>query len=84
MFYVYIIQSEADKNFYTGFTRNLEKRIIYHNSGLNNSTKYRRPFKLIYCEAYINEKDARVREKFLKSGRGREIIKKQLDNTLRV
>ena len=47
----------------------------------NRSTAYRRPLIFILAEAFINEQDAREREKFYKSGRGREILKKKLKNT---
>lgn len=52
------------------------------NEGFNTSTKYRRPLKLIYYEAYTSETDARQREKFLKSGRGHEVLYKQIKQTL--
>lgn len=82
MFYVYVLKSLKDKNLYYGFTEDLKQRVKFHNLGINASTKHRRPLELIYYEAYIDEKDARKREIFLKSGRGREIIKKQLENSL--
>lgn len=82
MYYVYILQSLKDGNLYTGFTKDLKKRVDYHSHGMSIATKGRLPIKLIYYEAYLNEKDARVREIFLKSGRGREVIRKQLNNTL--
>lgn len=66
MFYMYIIKSEKDGNLYTGSTDDLKKRFAEHNNGLCNSTKYRRPFKLVYYEAYASEKDARHREQSLK------------------
>ena len=80
-FYTYVLFSLKDKRLYIGFTSDLKTRIIKHNEGLNTSTKCRRPLKLILAEAFINEKDARVREKFYKSGRGREVLKKKLENT---
>jgi putative endonuclease len=80
MFYVYILQSEKDKKLYIGFTSNLKERVKNHNLGLNLSTKYRIPLKLIYYETYLNEKDARSKERFYKSGRGHELIKKILKN----
>jgi putative endonuclease len=48
MYYVYVIQSKKDKQFYTGFTRDLENRIREHNEGRVSSTKERGPFELIY------------------------------------
>ena len=82
MFYIYVLHSKKDDKLYTGFTTDLEKRLKYHNRGLNKSTRDRRPFELIYAEMYLNEKDARKRERFLKSGRGREILREQLKHTL--
>lgn len=82
MYYVYVLKSLKDNKLYTGFTSDLKKRLEYHNKGLNVSTKHRRPLKLIYYEAYINEKDARNREIFLKSGHGREVLKLQIKHYL--
>lgn len=83
MFYVYVLKSEKDGKLYVGFTTDLKERVKFHNLGLNKSTSYRRPLKLIYYECYLSEQDARAREKFLKSGRGHEVLYKQLKNTLR-
>lgn len=55
-----------------------------HNAGKIESTKTRKPFTLIYYEAYRNEKDAFQREKWLKTGWGRNQIKKSLSNYLKV
>ncbi|MFH0863984.1 MAG: GIY-YIG nuclease family protein [Candidatus Gottesmanbacteria bacterium] len=66
MFYVYILKSKKDGNLYTGSTNDLKRRIEEHNSGLVYSTKNRKPFKLIYYEAYSDESDARNREHNLK------------------
>ena len=66
MFYTYILKSEKDENLYIGSTTDLKRRFPQHNSGLVKSTKHRRPFKLVYYEAYSAEKDARHREKNLK------------------
>ncbi len=66
MYYVYVLKSKKDNNFYIGSTNDLERRISEHNSGLVFSTKSRVPFKIVYYEAYESEKDARIREKNLK------------------
>ena len=50
-FYVYVMLSEKDGNFYTGYTHDIEERLLNHNNGLVKSTKYRRPLLLIYFEA---------------------------------
>jgi len=66
MFYVYILRSKKDGLLYTGSTNDLKKRFKLHNDGKVFSTKLRKPFELIYYEAYKAEKDARFREKNLK------------------
>ena len=70
MYKVYILQSQKDKKFYIGVTSDLEKRLKYHNSGKNKSTKYRAPFILVYSEEYTDKNEAYKREFFLKSPKG--------------
>ena len=67
MYYVYVIKNETDE-FYTGFSANLEKRVIDHNAGRNESTKGHQ-WKLVYYEAYVSEYYARERERVLKQNR---------------
>lgn len=81
-YYVYLLESEMDKSWYIGFTLGITNRLLAHNSGKNASTKHKRPWRMIYFEAYVNKQDALGREKFLKSGSGRMFLKKQLKNYL--
>lgn len=69
-YYVYILQSLKDKRFYIGCTVDLKKRLIDHNCGKNKSTRYRRPFKLVYHEEFNDKHLAFKREFFLKSPKG--------------
>jgi putative endonuclease len=80
-YYVYILFGR-DENFYIGYSSNLKKRLKAHASGKVASTRHRRPLKLIHYEYFINRKDAKAREKYLKSGAGHEQISKFLKNTL--
>jgi len=82
MVYTYVIRSEKDGNWYTGSTNDLRKRFTDHNSNKVISTKGRGPFQLIYYEACINDHDARVREKYLKSGPGKRYIRNRLKRFL--
>ena len=82
MYYIYVIQSEKDELFYTGFTRDIQKRLHEHNTGKVASTKNRRPFRLIYFEACLNEQDAIAREKYLKTGMGKRYLKNRLKRFL--
>ncbi len=76
--YVYILQSLKDRKLYIGATNNLRKRIREHNFGKSFATKTRMPFKLIYYEAYPHSKDAESRERFFKTGWGRQYLRKSL------
>lgn len=81
-YYVYVLQSVKDikdKRLYTGYTVDLRKRLKEYNEGKYTSwTKGRGQFDLIYYEACQNEEDARQREKYLKSGRGKRYFKNRL------
>lgn len=80
--YVYVLKSLKDGMFYVGWTPDLKHRIEQHGLGLVPSTKPRRPLKLIFYEAFLEKKDAVLREKFLKTGWGRLHIKKALKYSL--
>ncbi len=82
MFYTYVLQSERDENFYTGFTEDLKLRFEQHNKGLVESTKDRRPLKLIYYEACLDQNDASHREKYLKTYHGKMFLRKRLKSYL--
>ncbi|MCR4264537.1 MAG: GIY-YIG nuclease family protein [Candidatus Roizmanbacteria bacterium] len=82
LYYVYIVQSLKDNNLYIGCSDNWERRLEEHNGGKNFSTKSRRPFRLIYLEAFVDQEEAFKKEKFYKSGRGHEVLYKMLFNTL--
>ena len=58
MFYTYVLQSEKDEEFYVGFTKDLKLRFEKHNKGNVESTRDRRPLKLIYYEACVSQLDA--------------------------
>ncbi|MCX8015698.1 MAG: GIY-YIG nuclease family protein [Patescibacteria group bacterium] len=75
MFFVYAIQSLKDGKLYIGISQNPQKRLKQHNSGMTPSTKGRRPFILVFEEACENRLEARQKEKFYKSGYGRELLK---------
>ncbi len=82
MFYTYILQSQKDKRFYTGYTKDLKLRFENHRKGLVDSTKDRRPLKLVYYEACLNQQDATHREKYFKTYYGKMFIKNRLKSYL--
>ncbi len=82
MFYVYVLRSRRDGNFYTGFTSDLRRRIQEHFAGESFATKSRLPFDIIYFEGHRNKKDAFARERFLKTGWGRNYLQRVLKHSL--
>ncbi len=79
-FYVYVLVSERDGLFYTGYTSDILNRLNEHNSGKVPSTKNRIPLQLIDYEVCLNQQDATRREKYLKSGNGKIYLKNRLRN----
>lgn len=74
-YFTYVIYSQSHNRFYKGLTQNIEKRLEEHNRGLTSSTKFYKPWTLIFSEEFSSRDEARKREKFLKSGQGRDFIK---------
>lgn len=80
---VYILWSEENKRTYVGMSTHLEERLKEHNAGYNKSTKAYRPWKIIHTEVFSDFNSARKREKYFKSGVGRESIRHNLEIWLR-
>ena len=66
MYYVYVLKSLKENTTYIGVTSNLKKRFVDHNSGRSTYTKSKRPWKLLYYEAYFQKSTAYKREYRLK------------------
>jgi putative endonuclease len=81
MYFVYAITSLKKHYIYVGMTKDLLNRIERHNNGREKTTKPYAPFKLLYCEEFDSRVVAREREKYWKSGAGKEKLKK-LRNTI--
>jgi putative endonuclease len=75
MYFVYAIKSEIRTYIYVGISDNPSRRIQQHNKGYEKTTKPYRPFKLILIEEFPDRTSARKREKYLKSGIGKEYLK---------
>jgi len=75
MIMVYAIRSSSRNYVYVGMTNDLERRLMEHNNGENRSTKAYKPFTLIYSEEFPDRVSARIKERYLKSGVGKEFLK---------
>ncbi|MBC8527397.1 MAG: GIY-YIG nuclease family protein [Candidatus Cloacimonetes bacterium] len=78
MYYVYVLRSVKDKQFYVGYTNDLKKRLADHKNGKVSSTKNRRPLELVYYEGCLKQQDATDREKYLKTAWGKRYIKNRI------
>lgn len=78
MFYTYALKSVKDGKLYIGHTDNLRSRYRKHNKGQVESTKDRRPLKLVYYEACLDENKSILREKYFKTGFGRRFLKERI------
>ena len=76
MFFVYAIKSLVRNYIYVGLTNDFDRRLNQHNSGQNRTTKAYLPFKVILVESYHTRPEARKREVYLKSGTGREYLRR--------
>jgi len=83
-FYVYALHNRTKEFIYIGYSEDLKKRLESHNAGKNKSTKAYIPLELIHYEAYKNMEDAKRRELYLKSNRGKTtlmtMLKKYFEN----
>jgi putative endonuclease len=71
MYFVYVLKSKSARKSYVGYTEDLDRRIIQHNSGHNLFSKRFMPWEIVYTEKYDNIVDAIAREKYLKTTSGR-------------
>ena len=76
--FVYVLKSENCQESYVGHTDNLERRLDEHNSGISPHTSKFRPWKMIYTESFESEKEAILREKYLKTRSGRRFLKSRV------
>jgi putative endonuclease len=79
--FVYVLRSESSGKLYVGQTKDLATRILQHNQGLSPYTKGRGPWKLAYFEQFKTRSEAVLRERFFKSGTGRQFMKSQLEES---
>ena len=85
-YFVYIIQSKSTGKYYTGITNDLNRRLSEHNKTKSNTivSKNLTDFEFIYSEKVSNRIQARKREKYLKSGVGREFRNRLMKSSMRV
>ena len=81
-YFTYVLLSNKDNKFYTGYTKDIELRFEQHQKGNVESTKNRRPLTLVYYEACLSQQDATHREKYLKTYHGKMFLRNRLKSYL--
>lgn len=80
---VYVLRSLKNGNLYIGYTTDLARRIQEHNTGKSAATRPYAPWEIIFYEAYIDMKDAKRREMYLKTSKGKSTLRMMLTGTLK-
>jgi putative endonuclease len=78
MYSVYVLRSQSSGRLYVGYASDVTQRLGQHNHGISKSTKNRGPWELVYSEEFETRIEAMGRERRLKTGRGREELKRTL------
>lgn len=76
---VYILRSQRNGRYYTGSTNDLARRLGEHERHASTYTRYAGPFDLVYEEQQPDRSSARRRERWFKSGQGREELRRMLN-----
>ena len=85
MYFVYVLRSEVAERRYVGSCADTVQRLGQHNAGISRSTRDWRPWVLVHQETFNCRAEALHRERYLKTGKGREelgrILAKHLKNS---
>lgn len=84
MFYVYVFYRAESRRFYIGYTKDLKRRFLEHKNKKVRSTSYSDDLKLVFYEAYIAKEDARRRERYFKTTKGKRVLRNMLTDTLKI
>ncbi|MGB7843662.1 MAG: GIY-YIG nuclease family protein [Salinimicrobium sp.] len=74
---VYILKC-SNGQYYTGYSENIEKRLVAHSKGEVHFTKDKLPVQLVHLSLFQNKKKAFDFERYLKSGSGAAFRNKRL------
>lgn len=81
MYFVYILKSEVNNQYYIGYCSDLDRRLKRHNKGYVESTKRYKPWQLVHKEEKNTEQEAILREQQLKSWKSRAAIERLINNS---
>ncbi len=73
-YYLYILYSGQMDRYYIGSTSNLEERFRKHLSNHQGFTSKAKDWEIVYCEAFLSNKEAQTRERWVKNQKSRKVI----------
>ena len=79
MYYVYVLYNT--KIFYIGYTINLKRRLKEHSYNKVRSTNNKN-YHLVFYEAYKSKFDAKRREKYFKTTKGKRTLRLMLRESI--
>jgi putative endonuclease len=79
---VYVLWSDSAQRFYTGSCADVQDRLQRHNAGQSKATRYGVPWRLVHREEFPSRAEAVRRECFLKTGRGRDELRRIIGNSV--
>ncbi len=78
MFHVYVLVSATTGRSYVGSTEDVDRRFAEHNAGYSKSTRHGAPWRLAHVESFETRPEAVQRERYYKTGKGREELQARL------
>ncbi len=75
MYHVYVLLSEKTGRFYVGSTDDVDRRFFQHSAGYSKSTRHGAPWRLVRLESFETRSEPVKRERFYKTGEGREEVR---------
>ncbi len=78
MYFVYVLQSERNGRYYIGSSEDVARRLLEHNAGMTQATRFLRPWRVIYTEPAETLAEARRREAQIKRWKSRKYMREQL------
>ncbi|MFA6619069.1 MAG: GIY-YIG nuclease family protein [Candidatus Neomarinimicrobiota bacterium] len=82
MYYVYIIQSKITRNYYIGYTSDVQRRLDQHNQGKTRSTKAYKPWELVFTKGFESKRKARQIELKIKKMKSHKFIERLINKEI--
>ncbi|OGX05459.1 MAG: hypothetical protein A3G87_09620 [Omnitrophica bacterium RIFCSPLOWO2_12_FULL_50_11] len=83
MYYTYVLWTQAEERFYIGYTADLKRRLAEHRRNKVYTTQRYQQIQLIFYEAFLSQADAKRRENYFKSSKGKKALRMMLRESIK-